>query len=156
MIQKLFYTMPKVFQLADLEKACFGRDAWSIAALRGEFENSFSHMFGWVDEPSGKIVGYVCVRVMYEEAQVCNIAVNQAFRRQGIATALLARLYEFCAEQKCEYIELEVNTANTPAVELYKKAGYEVAGIRKNFYRKSRFSTNDAYTMTKAICPKSE
>ena len=40
MIEKLSYTMPTVFQLADIEKACFGRDAWSIAALRGEFCNS--------------------------------------------------------------------------------------------------------------------
>ena len=103
------------------------------------------------DQDSGKIVAYVCVRTMFEEGQVCNIAVTENFRRQGIATALLAVLDKFCQESGCEYIELEVNTANLPAVELYKKAGYTVAGVRKNFYRKSRFASNDAYTMTKSL-----
>ena len=52
--------------------------------------------------------------------------------------------------------ELEVNTANIPAVELYKKCGYKVAGVRKNFYRKSRFATGDAYTMIKQLVVKDD
>lgn len=149
MVEKLIYTMPTVFKLADIEKACFGRDAWSIPSLRGEFENSYSHMFGWYEDD--KLVGYMCVRVMYEEAQICNIAVLENYRRRGIATALLAETERFVAEQGCLRAELEVNTANIPAVELYKKCGYEVAGVRKNFYRKSRFATGDAYTMVKGL-----
>lgn len=151
MIEHLSYTMPTVFQLADIEKECFGRDAWSISALRGEFENSFSHMFGAVID--GNIVGYICVRVMYEEAQICNIAVTENYRRKGIATALLAEAEKFVAEQGCLRAELEVNTANLPASSLYKKCGYQVAGIRKNFYRKSRYPSCDAYTMVKDLAP---
>ena len=89
--------MPTVFKLADIEKACFGRDAWSIPSLRGEFENSYSHMFGWYEDD--KLVGYMCVRVMYEEAQICNIAVLENYRRRGIATALLAET-AFCCRAR--------------------------------------------------------
>lgn len=149
MIEKLSYTMPTVFQLADIEKACFGRDAWSIAALRGEFCNNYSHMFGEVD--GGKIVGYVCVRVMYEEAQVCNIAVLESYRRRGIASSLIAEVERFAAENGCLRSELEVNTANEAAVKLYEKCGYKAVGVRKNFYRKSRFPSCDAYTMVKVL-----
>lgn len=145
MIEKLEFSMQNIFQLANLEKECFGRDAWSIAALRGEYGNDFSHFFAKrVDEA---IVGYVCIRVMYEEAQICNICVTPKYRRQGFASELLAVVNSFAIEQGCERCELEVNVSNEPAVELYKKCGYSIEGVRKNFYRRSRYATRDAYTM---------
>ena len=145
MITKLEFSMQTVFQLANIEKECFGRDAWSIQALIGEFNNSFSHFFA--REVDGKIVGYACVRTMYEEAQICNIAVLADFRRQGIATELLNAVAAFAKEHGCERCELEVNVANLPAVAMYRKCGYAEAGLRKNFYRKSRYPSRDAYTM---------
>lgn len=145
MIEKLEFNMQAIFQLANLEKECFGRDAWSISALRGEFGNDYSHFF--VKRIDGVIVGYACIRIMYEESQICNICVSPEYRRQGFASELLRVVREFSAEQGCERCELEVNVSNEPAVELYKKCGYNVEGIRKNFYRRSRYATRDAYTM---------
>lgn len=144
-MKKIEFSMQNVFQLANIEKACFGRDAWSIQALIGEFNNTFSHFFA--HEIEEKIVGYACVRIMYEEAQICNIAVLPEHRRKGIATELLKTVANFAKEQGCERAELEVNVANLPAVELYRKCGYNEEGIRKNFYRKSRYDSRDAYTM---------
>lgn len=153
-MQKLEFSMQTVFQLNNIEKACFGRDAWSIQALIGEFNNEFSHFFA--HEIEGKIVGYACVRIMYEEAQICNIAVLPEYRRQGIATELLKMVAEFSKEKGCERAELEVNVANLPAVELYRKCGYDEAGIRKNFYRKSRYPSRDAYTMVLTLVENAE
>ena len=149
MIEKLKFSMPTVFQLNNIEKACFGRDAWSVNNLISEFNNEFSHFFGEVVDD--RVVGYVCVRTMYEEAQICNIAVLPEYRRQGIATRLLSAVDEFVVSENCERSELEVNTANTPAVELYKKCGYEIAGTRVNFYRRTRYATRNAYTMIKYL-----
>ena len=149
MIQKLEFSMPTVFQLHEIEKACFGRDAWTINNIIGEYQYEFSHLFGEVVED--KIVGYVCVRTIYEEAQICNIAVLPEYRRQGIATKLLATVAEFSATEGCERCELEVNVANTPAIEMYKKCGYEIAGTRVNFYRRSRYPSRNAYTMIKKL-----
>ncbi len=150
MISKLQFSMPVVFQLGKIEKECFGKDAWSINNIIGEFNNEFSHFFGEVADDV--VVGYVCVRIMYEEAQICNIAVLPKYQRQGIATRLLETVAEFAAIQKCERSELEVNTANIPTVELYKKCGYEIVGTRPNFYKRSkRFKSRDAYTMVKKL-----
>ena len=149
MIQKLEFSMQTVFQLNNIEKACFGRDAWTINNIISEFNNEYSFFIGEVVDD--KIVGYVCVRAMYEEAQICNIAVLPEYRRQGIATGLLAATDELAVSKDCERCELEVNTANTPAVELYKKCGYEIAGTRVNFYRRTRYATRDAYTMIKNL-----
>lgn len=145
MIEKLNFSMQTVFQLANLEKKCFGKDAWSIAAVQGEFGHDFSHFFA--KRVEGVIVGYVCVRIMYEEAQICNICVAPEYRRRGYASELLSIVKDFSTAQGCERCELEVNVLNEPAVELYKKCGYNVEGIRKNFYRRSRYATRDAYTM---------
>jgi len=145
MIEELEFNMQSIFQLANLEKECFGKDAWSIAALRGEFEHDFSHFFA--KRIDGVIVGYVCIRIMYEESQICNICVSQKHRRKGYASELLEKVKEFSAEQGCERCELEVNVSNEPAVGLYKKCGYNIEGTRKNFYRRSRYATRDAYTM---------
>ena len=145
MIEELSFSMQSIFQLADIEKECFGKDAWNINGLRAEFANDFSHFFA--EKIDGKIVGYVCIRIMYEESQICNIAVSNNYRRRGIASELLKRVKDFSKEQGCERCELEVNVSNTPAVELYKKNSYEIAGTRVNFYRRTRYKTRDAYTM---------
>lgn len=152
MIQKLEFSMPTVFQLHEIEKACFGRDAWTVNNLISEFQNEYSHLFGEVVD--GAVIGYACVRIMYEEAQICNIAVMPDYRRQGIATRLLNVVDGFSSTQGCERSELEVNVCNSPAVELYKKCGYEIAGTRINFYRRTRYPSRDAYTMVKMFQPK--
>ena len=149
MIQKLDFSMPMVFQLHEIEKACFGKDAWTINNLVSEFQNEYSHLFGELLD--GKVVGYACVRTMYEEAQICNVAVLPDYRRKGIATQLLKAVAEFVTNEGCERSELEVNVANTPAVELYKKCGYEIAGTRVNFYRRTRYPSRNAYTMVKSL-----
>lgn len=149
MIKLLEYNMKNVFDLADIEEVCFVKDAWTVNNLRGEFMNEYSYLIGYYQDD--KLVGYTCVRAMYEEAQVCNVAVLPEYRRQGIAKQLIEEMLRLSAEKGCQVCELEVNTENTPAVELYKKCGFEVAGIRKNFYRRSRYNSRDAYTMTKSL-----
>ena len=146
MIEKLEFTMQNIIALSSVEKVCFQRDAWSIAALRGEFENDYSHFFAERND-DGKIVGYVCVRTMMEEAQVCNVAVIPEYRRQGVATRLIKYMLEFAKSKECTRCELEVNTMNEAAIGVYKKCGFEEVGVRKNFYRRNRYASRDAYTM---------
>ena len=149
MLKLLELTMDTVFDLADIEQECFGKDAWTVNNIRGEFANKFSYLIGYYDED--KLVGYTCVRAMYEEAQVCNVAVLPNYRRKGIAKQLVEEMLRLSVEKGCKYCELEVNTENEPAINLYKKCGFEVAGVRKNFYRRTRYNSRDAYTMTKTM-----
>ena len=52
-----------------------------------------------------------------------------------------------CAENSgATFISLEVRLSNAPAISLYKKAGFESAGVRPSFYRDP---TEDALIMTK-------
>ena len=149
MVERLKYVMPDVIAISQMEKICFGKEAWSLNNIRAEFCHDFSYFFA--ERREGVIVGYVCVRLMYEEAQVCNLAVLPEYRRQGIGTALVSHVLEFSKQQGCERCELEVNVCNEGALALYEKCGFERAGIRKNFYRKSRYDSRDAYTLVKQL-----
>ena len=65
-----------------------------------------------------------------DEAEILNIAVHPAFRRRGVASALLTAL----CEQAKGTIFLEVAEPNLPAIALYRKHGWEDVGLRAGYY----------------------
>ena len=65
-----------------------------------------------------------------DEAEILNIAVDPAFRRRGVASALLTRVCEHARGT----IFLEVAEPNSPAIALYRKHGWEDAGLRAGYY----------------------
>ena len=65
-----------------------------------------------------------------DEAEILNIAVEPAFRRRGVASALLTAV----CEQAQGTIFLEVAEPNSPAIALYRKHGWEDAGLRAGYY----------------------
>ena len=68
-----------------------------------------------------------------------------AYRRRGVADALLSALEQRARALMLSFLTLEVRAHNAPAIALYGKHGYRVAGRRKNYYEKP---TEDALLMT--------
>ena len=91
---------------------------------------------------SGRVVGYMGLQILSGEGYVTNIAVLPEYRRQGIAQSLI----ESCAQNKMDFITLEVRKSNLPAIKLYEKAGFENMGIRPRFYTEPE---EDAVIMTR-------
>jgi len=85
----------------------------------------------------GRIVGYlVCSR--YDTVwHVMNVAVDDRLRRQGIASALLERLFAE-ADGPGEQYTLEVRPSNQAAIELYEQFGFGAAGKRRRYYHDNR------------------
>jgi len=67
-----------------------------------------------------------------DEAEILNIAVDPLFRRKGIGSALLARV----CEEAQGTIFLEVAEPNAAAIALYRKQGWEDAGLRPGYYER--------------------
>jgi [ribosomal protein S18]-alanine N-acetyltransferase len=65
-----------------------------------------------------------------DEAEILNLAVDPAWRRRGVGSALLAAV----AERAHGVIFLEVAERNAPAIALYRKHGWEDAGFRPGYY----------------------
>jgi [ribosomal protein S18]-alanine N-acetyltransferase len=85
----------------------------------------------------GRLVGYlVCSR--YDTVwHLMNVAVDDRCRREGIASALLERLFEL-ADKPSEQYTLEVRTSNDGAIRLYEGFGFRAAGRRRAYYHDNR------------------
>ena len=109
------------------------RTPWSRRAFLSELtENSYAHYF--VARHRGKIVGYVGMWVILEEAHITNIAVDPAYRRQKVAWRLLEDMFRRAKELGATRMTLEVRVSNVNAQDLYRKLGFVDRGIRKGYY----------------------
>ncbi len=63
------------------------------------------------------------------------IAIRRGFRHQGIGRAMMEMSFEWAREMGIEKICLEVFSTNVNAIELYKKLGFEIEGIRKKQFK---------------------
>src|SRR5512133_4260703 len=79
-----------------------------------------------------RVVGYlVCSR--YDRVwHVMNVAVDDRQLRQGIATAMLSRLFEI-SDRPGEQYTLEVRESNLGAIRLYERLGFKSAGLRPGY-----------------------
>ncbi len=123
-------TSEHIPEIALLEKECFS-SPWSENALSEELNNESSHFIVAV---SDKVLGYIGVQEICGEAYITNIAVFDEYRKNGIGRKLLILAAEGAKSRKCEFITLEVRESNKSAISLYESEGFDIAGIRKNFY----------------------
>jgi len=83
----------------------------------------------FVAEADGAVAGFLVWRpTAPDEVEILNLAVSAAFRRMGIAKALLAGLHA------CD-IFLEVRESNLPARGLYRSTGFREVGLRPGYYQ---------------------
>ena len=106
---------------------------WSRRAFTSEVtENSYAHYY--VCRVDGRIIGYVGMWVILDEAHITNIAVDPESRRQRVAQRLLEAMFEKAKESGANRMTLEVRVSNLGAQTLYKKIGFAERGLRKGYY----------------------
>jgi ribosomal-protein-alanine N-acetyltransferase len=91
----------------------------------------------------GPVVGYAGLWFSGDEAHVTNVAVEPAQQRTGVATALFVALAETAIEHGCAALTLEVRVSSVGAQELYRRFGFNPAGVRARYYE----NTEDAIVM---------
>ena len=84
-----------------------------------------------------QLLGYlVCSR--YDTVwHLMNVAVDPDRRREGIASALMQRLFE-TADRPHEQYTLEVRESNAAAIAMYERFGFRGAGHRRGYYHDNR------------------
>ena len=82
-----------------------------------------------VGEIANRVEGFIVSRRVVAEREILNLAVDPAWRRRGVATALLT--YQL-AMGGTYY--LEVRESNLAAQALYRKCGFEEVGRRPSYY----------------------
>ncbi|MCR5476835.1 MAG: ribosomal protein S18-alanine N-acetyltransferase [Lachnospiraceae bacterium] len=87
-----------------------------------------------VAEYDGTIAGCAGMRIVCGEGSIDNVVVDEPYRGQGIAQALLGKLIREGEARGAGDMTLEVRISNAPAIHVYEKFGFVSEGVRPNFY----------------------
>lgn len=120
----------------EIERASYPTP-WSRAMFVAELRKPSSLAIGAFSD-EGELVGYAFVSRYVDAWHVMNVAVALDYRRRGIATTLLERLFEVTASDPRSGYTLEVRVSNTNAIRLYERLGFESRGTRRGYYTDNR------------------
>ena len=112
----------EIEEIARLEQEIFP-DPWS--------QKQAQILGAWLD---GQMAGYVIVYFAADESEIARIAVDEKFRRQGVAGALLDEMERVLAGKGIVRLMLDVRKSNAAALRFYLSRGFKEDGVRKNFY----------------------
>lgn len=136
-------TIEDAKEIFAIEMVCFSVP-WSLNSIETELLNEDKKLYYVVEDANG-IVGYAGAWLVYDEGQITNIAIRPSARRQGFGAKLTSALIEECFKRGMHEIFLEVRISNLSALSLYRKLGFTVKGMRKNYYSEPK---EDAYIMS--------
>jgi ribosomal-protein-alanine N-acetyltransferase len=112
---------------------------WSERSFRYELTNNPAARL-WVaevtEEPhQGLVVAMLVMWFIIDEVHIATIAVHPEWRQAGIGRRLLATALLAAQEEGAIKAFLEVRRSNTPAQEMYRRFGFEIAGVRPRYYK---------------------
>ena len=130
-------------EICDIEKRCFS-DAWSRQSFIDEIDNENSVFI--VVKKEDKIVAYSGFWYIVDDAQIMNVAVDTTYKGMKISHILMKEMIQRAMDKNMATMSLEVRVSNEIAINLYKGYGFEIAGVRKQYYQDNK---EDAYIMFK-------
>lgn len=130
---------------AAIEAGYPGFPAWGVKGFEAEENNKYSVTLA--AEEDGRAAGFINFWMLRPQVQLNTLAVDGARAGRGTASALIGKMLEYAAKSLCTEIVLEVNEHNAPALALYRKHAFEVAGKRPKFYN----NTDAAILMRKVL-----
>ncbi|HEY4100272.1 MAG TPA: ribosomal protein S18-alanine N-acetyltransferase [Gemmatimonadales bacterium] len=122
-----------VATLADLERAAFS-DPWTEEQLREAL--TWPGVVLIVAEDADGLAGYLLGRVVVDEGEILSVGTMPDRRRRGIGRQLLAAALDQIRAAGGRSAWLEVRVSNEPARALYQAAGFVIAGLRPDYYRR--------------------
>ena len=106
----------------------------------GEFRSLLNQeqVFGFIALQEGRAkappAGFILLRLAAGEAEILTLTVAKSVRRHGIGHRLVDEAMRRLHEQRAQSLFLEVDSANAPAIGLYKRFGFRKVGERKAYY----------------------
>lgn len=134
----------------EIESATFSRP-WTEQHFQYEIDSPFGHpMVALADDVT--LAGYLCLKVVLDEAEILDVAVAASHRGKGVGRLLVQWALDFSRERGASLLFLEVRAGNVEAIGLYRSFGFRESGRRKNYYDNGE----DAILMEIPVCLQSE
>ena len=80
------------------------------------------------------IVGFFIYYNVLDEMHILDITVSKKIQSKGIGSLMLSTVIKKKSEAGIKHFFLEVRTSNIAAINLYKKFGFKIFMLRKNYY----------------------
>lgn len=119
--------------IVEIEKATFSVP-WTKTMFLEEIKNSKAHYI--LMKYEREIIGYIGYWHIMDEAHITNLAIKNEYRRNGLATSLLGKLFLDFEKKQIKKATLEVRESNEKAIQLYTKLGFISLGKRPKYYVK--------------------
>lgn len=117
--------------IVEHEELVFGTSLGSEMLHYELLKNQFAEYY--VLDVDG-VIGYIGMWCVFENGQITNFYIHPDVQGKGFGKMLLEYALNIFRE-KVSILTLEVRVSNTRAQEMYKKYGFEVGGVRKNYYK---------------------
>jgi len=122
---------------------------WSrLSYMQAIDPQSFPLRIALVAEADGTVAGFSVASVLAMQAELESIAVAPAYQGCGVGRTLLEAMLSAVAQAGAGEIILEVRVSNQRAIQLYRKAGFSEAGLRRDYYQGP---VEDAFLMRRTI-----
>ncbi|MBU4046962.1 ribosomal protein S18-alanine N-acetyltransferase [bacterium] len=133
-------------KVLEIEKQSFPVP-WTYDLFFSELtRNRYARYF--VLEKDKRIIGYLGFWLMRDNIHITNIAIAEKFQRRGYGGKLLKFVEEEAIVHKIKKISLEVRRSNCIAQDMYRKYGYKVMRVLRNYYQEEK---EDALVMEKKL-----
>nr|WP_255775847.1 ribosomal protein S18-alanine N-acetyltransferase [Microbulbifer sediminum] len=121
---------------------------WSERQYRDSLEGG--HATWLLESEEGEPIACCVVSQLFDEAEILDVAVAPAWRRRGIARALLQQVIDRLPDGTSRLL-LDVRASNEAARGLYAGLGFVEDGVRRNYYPAAGGGREDAILMSRAL-----
>lgn len=125
-------------------------EAWTRSQCAGILPMSGVSLILARDNDDERPLGFSLFRTLAGEAELLLLAVAPDRQRRGIGRLLLDQFLERALAAGASRVHLEVREGN-PAIEMYRRAGFEAVGRRSNYYRGHDGRQFDAVTFARQL-----
>ena len=126
-------TAAEIDGILAVEQASF-TNPWTREMYLAELENEGLSFLYVAKDASRRVIGFCSFWRVTDELHINNLAVEPAWRRVGLGSALLTRVLRAGAGLGALTATLEVRRSNEAAQQLYARFGFSVAGVRRDYY----------------------
>jgi ribosomal-protein-alanine acetyltransferase len=121
--------------IMQIEKACFGNDAWSKSNMKSEL--LAPHTTYVVAEENNSLIGYAGLSKFSSStsSDIQTIAVSESHRGLGVGRKLMESILNFARQQNAKEVFLEVREDKPMPQSLYDSLGFIAIDRRDNYYQ---------------------
>lgn len=129
-------TVDDLDEVFEIEKVSFP-DPWSVDLFKAELQNPHSFNLVVRDNSLSKerVAAYIVYWIAADEMQILDLAVDERFRRHGLARLLIQSALKLAAGDGAVHAFLEVRRGNEAGISLYNALGFADIGERRKYYK---------------------